>query len=77
MHGWDTFDPNTIQMFQDSKNTLFGPQPPRLHNPPLYLRRLSQGVSRGSYRESSHLFCMMWIAGGYGANAREIGLISI
>ena len=30
---------------------------------PLYLRRLSQGVSRGSYRESSHLFCMMWIAG--------------
>ena len=28
----------------------------------LYLRRLSQGTSRGSYRESSHLFCMMWIA---------------
>ena len=28
----------------------------------LYLRRLSQGVSIGSLRES-HLFCMMWIAG--------------
>ena len=37
MHGWDTFDPNTIQMFQDSKNTLFGPQPPRLHNPRLLI----------------------------------------
>ena len=30
---------------------------------PLYLRRLSQGISRVSERESSHLFCMMWIAG--------------
>ena len=30
---------------------------------PLYLRRFSQGISRVSYRESSHLFCMMWIAG--------------
>ena len=30
---------------------------------PLYVRRLSQGVSRGSQRESSHLFCMLWIAG--------------
>ena len=30
---------------------------------PLYLRRLSQGISRGSRRESSYLFCMMWIAG--------------
>ena len=30
---------------------------------PLYLRRLSQGVSRGILRESSHFFCMMWIAG--------------
>ena len=29
----------------------------------LYLRRLSQGISRGSQRESSHLFWMMWIAG--------------
>ena len=29
---------------------------------PLYLRRLSQGNSGVSYRESSHLFYMMWIA---------------
>ena len=30
---------------------------------PLYLRRLSQGISRGSLSQSNHLFCMMWIAG--------------
>ena len=30
---------------------------------PLYLRRLSQGISLVSQRESRHLFCMMWIAG--------------
>ena len=29
---------------------------------PLYLRRLSPGIPRGSEKESSHLFCMMWIA---------------
>ena len=30
---------------------------------PLYLRRFSQGISRVSQRESSQLFCMMWIMG--------------
>ena len=30
---------------------------------PLYLRRLSQGISQGSLREWSHLFCIMWIVG--------------
>ena len=44
---------------------------------PLYVRRFSQGISRGSERESSHLFCIMWIGGGYGVKAREIDLSSI
>ena len=30
---------------------------------PLYLRQFSQGNSRVSTRESTHLFCMMWIVG--------------
>ena len=30
---------------------------------PLYLRRLSQGISRGFEIESKNLFCMIWIAG--------------
>ena len=29
----------------------------------LYLRRVSQGISAVSQRESSHFFCMMWIVG--------------
>ena len=43
---------------------------------PLYLRRLSHGISRGSGSQAS---CSVWCGsrGGYGANAREIGLISI
>ena len=44
---------------------------------PLYVRRFSQGISRGSKRESRHLFCMMWIGGGYGVKATEIDLSSI
>ena len=43
---------------------------------PLYLRRVSQGISGVSKRESSHLFCMMWIEGWLWSQCKEIGLIS-
>ena len=56
MHGWDTFDPNTIQMFQDSENSLFWPQTPRLHNPRLLIPQPHSSILSG-YQGNTSLSC--------------------